>query len=403
MITTRATTDPRTGGGPLAVLLAVATLGVMSGAVISPVVAQLRGEFDLNAGQAGLVITTHSLLVALAGPPIGTLIDRIGTRRVLLSGLVAYSVFGAAGALAPSYPLLLVSRALFGVAVAAVINGFTVTLLNLWQGRARDTVMGYQATAGSVGGMLWPVLGGALGGVLGWTGPFAVYLLAVPIAVAAALLVPDSQAHSSITTDTPGIAPRMWTVVRQTPTVLAVYALIFTTAVLLHAVVVFVPQRLAQLGVTDPLVISVFISVTTVASAIVGLAYGRIRAHVGYRPILVTGLALPVVGFVVLGMATHPATLLIGTPLLGLGLGLIMPAAPVLVGEIVPDRARGRVVSYLESSMLLGQFASPLLLGALVAPYGLRAVFLAAAAISALAAVATAAFPFNRTGHLVLR
>lgn len=384
-------TEQHAGGGALVMLLAAATLGVLAGAVISPVVALIRDDFNLGAGQAGVVITTHSLLVALSGPLVGSLIDRVGTKRILLGGLVAYGVFGAAGALATSYPLLLASRAAFGVAAAAVVNGLTVTLLNLWQGRARDTVMGCRATAGSVGGVLWPVLGGALGGI-SWRGPFAVYLVALPIAAATLWLVPDSGPAG--TTSARGSAtkpPRMLTVLRRTTMLMWLYALIFTTAVLLYAVVVFVPQRLAQLGVTEPVIVSVFIATTTGAAGLVGLVYGRIRRHLRYRPIFLTGLTLPVGGFAILGLASQPWMLLAGTPLFGLGMGLMMPATTVLVGEIVPQEARGRATSYLTSMMLLGQFASPLLLGSLAGPHGIRAVFLAAACIAALAAVVVAA------------
>lgn len=370
-------------------LLAAATLVVMAGAVISPVVALIRGEFGLGPGQAGVVITTHSLLVALSGPLVGSLIDRVGTRRVLLAGLVCYAAFGAAGVLATTYPLLLASRAAFGVAAAGVVNGMVVSLLNLWQGRARDTVLGYRATAGAVGGILWPILGGALGGI-SWQAPFVGYLLALPIAAAAAWLVPDTRPAE----DRAGgsAAPlRMRRLLRQTPLLLGLYTLVFTMAVLLYAVVVFVPQRLAQLGVTDPLVVSVFIAATTAATGLVGLVYGRIRRHLRYRPIFLTGLGLPVAGFAVLAFATQPWVLLAGTPLLGLGMGLIMPAALVLVGELTPERARGRATAYLNSVMLAGQFTSPLLLGALASPHGIRVAFLAAAALAAGVAAAAAA------------
>lgn len=76
---------------------------------------------------------------------------------------------------------------------------------------------------------------------------------------------------------------------------------------------------------------------------------------------------------------------------------MALAAIPVRIGELAPQQARGRAISYVSSMLLLGQFASPLLLGTLAAPYGIRAVFLCAAALSALAAVAIAvAFPQDR-------
>lgn len=383
----------------LPVLLAAATLVVMAGAVISPVLTLIQDEFGLSPGRAGLIITTHSLLIAATAPLVGALIDRMGTKRVLLAGLAAYGVFGGAGALATSYPLLLASRVLFGVAAAGVMNGLTVSLLNLWQGRARDTVMGYQATAISAGGVLWPIIGGILGGI-GWREPFAVYLIALPIAVAAVWLVPDSRPGSrpASTGTSAGSTPtgELWMrdLLGRTPVLLWLYGLVFIVQLLLYSIIVFVPQRLDELGVTQPLIISVYIAVINVAAGLIGLVYGRIRSRLSYRRIFLTGTALPVAAFAVLFLATQPWMLLVGTPLFGLGMALALAAIPVRIGETVPQQARGRAISYMSSMLLLGQFASPVLLGPLSAPFGNRGVFLAAATISTLAAGAiTVSFP----------
>lgn len=200
MGTTSNTENLRAGGARQAlwVLLAAGSLVVMAGAVIAPVITLIRDEFGLDAGVAGLIVTTHALLIALSGPLVGTLIDRVGTKPVLLAGLIGYAGFGSIGALATSFPMLLGSRVLFGVAAACVLNGGTVTMLNLWQGRQRDVVMGYWATSNSVGGVVWPVVAGLLGG-FGWRGPFAVYLVALPIAAAAMLLLPHSRPSGNTT------------------------------------------------------------------------------------------------------------------------------------------------------------------------------------------------------------
>lgn len=370
--------------------------------MISPVVTLIRDAFGLGPALSGLVITTHSLLIAVFAPLVGSLIDRVGTRRVMLTGLVAYAVFGAAGALAPTYPLLLASRAAFGVAAAGVINGLFVSLQNLWQGRARDTVMGYQATAASVGGVAWPLVGGVLGGLVGWQGPFAVYLIALPVAAVAVWLLPDSRsgdgtasADPSSGGDSASSPPAgtllMRNLVRETPVLPWLYGLGFVIQVLLYSIVTYLPQRLDELGVTHPLLISVFIAAINVAAGLVGLVYGRLRGHLRYRSIFLAGFVLPVTAFAVLSLATRPWILLLGPLLFGPALALVLSATPARIGDAVPEHARGRATSYMSSLLMLGQFASPLLLGPVAGLFGIRAVFLTAAAISALATVAIAA------------
>lgn len=115
--------------------------------------------------------------------------------------------------------------------------------------------------------------------------------------------------------------------------------------------------------------------------------------HVGGRsaPAFLIATSLPIGGFAMLALATSLWVLLLGPLLCGLGMGLIMAAVPARIGEAVPGPARGRAMAYMSSLLLLGQFISPLLLGPLAGPFGTRAVFLTAAAISALATAAIAA------------
>lgn len=368
----------------LPILLAAATLVVMAGAVISPVVVVIRDEFGLSPVLAGLVIVTHALLLAIASPVVGTLVDRVGTRRVLLAGLIGYGVFGALGALAPTYELLLASRVLFGISAAAVFNGMTVSLLNLWSGRAQGTVMGYFSSANSLGGVVWPLLGGLLG-LLGWRAPFLLYLVALPIALAAVWLVPDSRAAAA-----GGGSVRMISVMRTSPVLLWLYGMIFIVSLLLYGIIVFVPQRLGEMGIGQPILVAVFVVVANVVAVVVGIYYGRLRSRLDDRRVFLIGTALLVLGFLPLFLATEPWMLLIGTPLFGAGLALILAGVPAGVGSAVPSQARGRAISYMTSTMLLGQFMSPLLLGTVAGANDVRAVFALGTAVAVLLFAAVA-------------
>ncbi|MET9265329.1 MFS transporter [Amycolatopsis sp. NPDC004079] len=380
---------PVRNSAALIVLLASAALGAEAGAVLGPVVVMIRDEFRLSPGQAGLVIAMHGLLIAACAPVAGTLVDRIGTKRLLAAALVAYGVFGGLGALSGNYPLLLLIRALFGVAVGVMTVAYTVGMLTLRHGRDRATVMGYQSGIGNVGQVLWPLLAGIVGGLdIGWRGPFLLYLIALPLAAAAVWLVPDTRRDSSELSGRPADAVRMRSVIREAPVLLWLYALIFVVAVLLYALVAFLPQRLSQLGVSDPLAVAGFLAAATGPAAVVGMVYGRLQARLRPRTILVLALALPAAGFALLSLAAGPLLLLFGSALIGVGIGLVMPAVPTLASEAVTAAALGRATSWIYALFPLGNFAAPLLLGPLASgPFGFRAVFGVSAAISLLSAL----------------
>src|SRR5690606_25020498 len=111
---------------------------------------------------------------------------------VLGFGLVVYGVFGAAGLVVSSYPLLIATRFLFGLGAATIVTSTTVATLAFYQGRRRDQVMGWTSTATGIGGLVWPLLGGALGGI-SWHATFGIYLIGVPLGVATLLRMPETR------------------------------------------------------------------------------------------------------------------------------------------------------------------------------------------------------------------
>lgn len=154
---------------PLAALLLSSTLAVMAGASISPVLALIQDDLGISNTAAGFVLTTHGLTMALAGPLVGRAIDRWGVRLPLVIGLLLYGLGGGAGLIAPGFGWLIASRVVLGLGAAVVFTGTLTGLLRLYRGSSRDRVMGWQTTATTAGGVVWPLLAGALGKI-SWHG-----------------------------------------------------------------------------------------------------------------------------------------------------------------------------------------------------------------------------------------
>jgi ACDE family multidrug resistance protein len=72
----------------------------------------------------------------------------------------------------------------------------------------------------------------------------------------------------------------------------------------------------------------------------------------------------------------------------GLGLGLVFPSAFAWIEALAPQDRQGQYSSYLASAGYVGQFAASIVFGPLVAPFGVRGVFGAAATVATVAAVA---------------
>lgn len=376
----------------LGLLLAGSTLSVMAGAVLAPVVELIRTEQRLSATAAGLVLTAHGFSLALAGPAVGWTIDRWGARRPLSLGLLLYGLAGGAGAVVDSYPMLILTRLLFGVGAAFVFTGTTVELLNRYEGALRERVMGWRSTAISLGGAAFPLVGGALG-ALSWRAPFAAYLLAVPLA----LLTWHLPGHAASRPAVPGAGRNPWSALATRPRLLGVYALQAVVAALLYAVLVFLPVRLAELGVTDTVVVALFAATLSGVMSAVGLGYGRLRTRISHSGLLRAAFAAWTLAALTIALAPTPVVPLLGAALFGLGMGVAIPTLTVMTGDHAPPGLMGQATALLATATFAGQFAAPLVFGPIQAATSTPATFHAAAAVAGATALALLGYRLRRS------
>ena len=151
----------------------------------------LARAFDVPESTAQLTLSLFLVGFAAAQLVTGYLSDVLGRRRVMLGGLVLFTLAGIACASAPSIELLLACRVLqgFGAAAGPVVARAMV----------RDTQPGAQAArllstmlaALAIAPMVAPVIGGALLGAVGWRAIFAMLALCgiMLLAIAATTLV----------------------------------------------------------------------------------------------------------------------------------------------------------------------------------------------------------------------
>lgn len=387
---------PRRRHGSLAVLLLASTLGVMSGTILMPVLELLRSDLGISAAQAGTLLTLNGLTIAVVSPLTGWLVDRVGVRGPMFVGLLVYGLGGGAGLVTDDYTLLLASRVVFGVGTAMALSAITVAFLNGYRGRDRDRVMGWRTTAVSLGGVAWPLLGGALGGI-SWQAPFAVFLIGIPMGVAALFLVSTPEtapapgsggAAGGIASGAVDGATTLRGALAARPALLGVFALSSAYMVITYGLLVFLPQRLAELGVHDPVAVSLNVSLLTGTSALVGLCYARLRRAAGINALLRTTAALWTVAFLLLGLVDAVPALVAAAVLLGAGGGVWLTSLTVLMGVLAPAPVMGRVSSVSSTLVFVGQFLSPLLLGPLMAATSIATGHLVlAAAVGAIALV----------------
>ncbi|MFD9891269.1 MFS transporter [Amycolatopsis sp. NPDC059027] len=161
------------------VKIAVAAAGISSFALLyapQPVLPQLAVEYHLDPGSASLAVSVATGALAIAVLPIAVLSEVIGRRPMILGSVILSVVFGLLVPLAPSYPAMLVVRALQGVAIAG-FPGVAAAYLAERLGKAGvAAAVGAMIAGNTIGGMLGRLASGFTADALGWRG--AMYVVA---------------------------------------------------------------------------------------------------------------------------------------------------------------------------------------------------------------------------------
>ena len=172
----------------LTLILTAAFMVVLDFSIVNVALASIQRELGFPAAAAQWVVTGYAItfggLLILGGRAA----DLFGRRRMFVTGLIAFSIASLAGGLAQDPILLVAARAVQG-AGAALVAPAALSLITTGfpEGPARTRALGLYGATASVGFVAGQVLGGVLVEFTSWR---AVFLVNVPVGLAAVLLTP---------------------------------------------------------------------------------------------------------------------------------------------------------------------------------------------------------------------
>ncbi|MGW4644543.1 MFS transporter [Sphaerisporangium sp. NPDC004334] len=168
-----------------------------------------RLSADLGAGSVQQLWISDGYGFMVAGMVItmGTLGDRIGRRRLLITGAAAFAVLSVVAAFAADPLTLIVVRALLGIAGATLAPSTLALLTTMFpDAQRRGKAIAVWATCQFTGGALGPVLAGFLLQHFWWG---SVFLAAVPamvlLVLAGPVLLPESRSDHAGRLDPSGV------------------------------------------------------------------------------------------------------------------------------------------------------------------------------------------------------
>ena len=156
------------------VLGLLSTFGPLSLDLYLPALPQLADDLNASASAAQLSITACLVGLAFGQLIAGPLSDRLGRRRPLIVGLVAFLLASVACALAPSVAILVLLRLIQGLAGAAGIVISRAIARDLYSGRALMIFFSRLLLVAGLAPVIAPILGGQLSRIMSWRGIFGV-------------------------------------------------------------------------------------------------------------------------------------------------------------------------------------------------------------------------------------
>jgi predicted MFS family arabinose efflux permease len=357
---------------------------------IDPLMLPIAEHFGVTLAGAALLTSAYALPYALAQPFLGPLGDRFGMARCIRVCVSVLAMALVAGALAPSFRWLLISRL-----VAGTFAGGLIPLVLASLGDAHDL----QQRQVSVGRLLVAIISGQLSGsavagvVSDWLGWRHALGLAATVALVAAIaswvLLPRVRAAV-------GAA--------QTRSFAALYAQVFRNpkapwlyaAVVCEGALVFGPfpyigqllvERAGSAASAAPTQTGFVLAAFGVGGIVYGLAVRRIITAFGVRRLVAVGSAALAVVYAALIVWPvwwcYALTMVIS----GMGYYMLHNCLQIEATELAPT-ARGSAVALLACGFFLGQAMGPPLFGALMHSSGVEpALFATALALVALGRV----------------
>ena len=355
---------------------------------IPPLFPLLKDEFGVSYAALGSVMGVYFAVSGVLQTVAGFVVDRLGARQVLVGGLVLSALGIALAGLAPSFGWLYVTAVIAGLG-NSVFHPADMALLNAKVAPAR---LGYAFSAHSIAGYLgWavaPVFAAAVSGVWGWRG--ALIMAGAVGAVYVALMTPQRilaggtralRQHSGAPR---GIGQDLQ-LLRSTPVMLC-FGFFLALSMALSGWQTFSTTALTQLYPIELVFASSALTAFLLGSA-AGVAFGGVLAArtERHRTVAVGGMLAAAAVTLALATGAVPVSLMIATiAAAGFAVGSVAPSRDILVREVAPVGARGKVYGFVYSGLDLGGLIAPLMVGWLLDRGMPDMVFIAAAALMVL-------------------
>lgn len=326
----------------------------------------------------GIIQGMTPLMAALMAPFWGSLADRSGRKMMVLRSTVAIAIFTGILGFAQNVWELMGIRAMQGA-----FSGFSAASIALVASIIPQERLGFSLgwiqTAGMVGGLVGPLLGGVAADAFhNYRMVFFITTLFALVAfLITAAFVKEPVLQKQDTTRKKSSLLAQFRAIGQLKGVQSMFVVLFLTQFTVMSVQpvlsVFMKQLAGNVGYLNTVAGFAF-AVTGLADLIASPFLGKRSDVIGYRKVLIISMTGAGLFYLPQALAPNIWVFVAGRFGLGMFVGGILPTANALIGRMTPEHQRGQIYGFTSSATFLGSFVGPVLGGIGSAFIGIRAM-----------------------------
>jgi SHS family lactate transporter-like MFS transporter len=324
------------------------------------VVKAVAHDFHATIAQVSLSIAFTLMLRPFGALFFGWLAEKFGRRPILMIDILLFSVFEVATAFAPSLPVFLVLRALFGFAMGGEWGIGASLVMESIPARSRGTVSGILQEGYPLGYLLASVVYLLVFDRFGWRGMFIAGVAPALLVLFIRFFVKESPVwqESRAATSSPGLIASL---ARHWKTFFYVVLLMTAFNFFSHGTQDLYPTFLQVQHKLPTATVGAISIIMNIGAIIGGLCFGFWSQRIGRRRAIIIAslLALPIIPL--WAFSTTPFMLGLGAFLLQIAVQGAWGVIPAHLNELSPAEARGTFPGFAyQTGNLFASYNTPL-------------------------------------------
>lgn len=366
-------------------------MAVLGFSLVAPIFPLYALGLGASYTMLGIIISVYGGIQLITQVPIGRLSDRTGRKRILVLGLLTFTVMPSLYIYATSSYELIIIRLIGGIGASAVWPLAMALIIERVDPLKRGRAMGWYNAAFYSAVAVGPAIGGGLYDMFGLAAPFyfwAALGLASAVIVMAWVKEPSRR---EVLTSEEAIRPKENMILPGfTPTFVSCCSMVMWTGVIGGFNFTMLPSFAKGLGLSTIEVGLIYLAYAGCMS-ISNVHFGGMADRGRRKALMSGGCLLGAISFALLLRAGSIVPVLILFSILGLGVGMSNPAAAAMIADTTCTSRRGEIFGIFNTSRMMGVVIGPLIAGATADAYGVEGAissFVVIAAVITLASMA---------------